>query len=174
MRTACATHSRLITGSIPGKRRIDEADLRVGLGAEIGRGAAEQFCSADDLGMHLQADDDLPGAARTLDRVAHRLSTPARIAGSALKPAARSTTAPTAKTVSSSNGRPITCSPSGNPSASSPAGTEIAGHAGEIGRHGEYVVQLHLNRIIHVLALRERGRWRRRCQQRIDLGETPR
>ena len=49
-----------------GKRRIDEADLRVGRRAEIGRGAGEQFRLADHLGMDFQADHDFPGAGATL------------------------------------------------------------------------------------------------------------
>ena len=56
------------------KRRVDEAHLRVRLGAEIGRGAAEQFGAADDLGVDFEADHDLPRAALALDRVGHRLS----------------------------------------------------------------------------------------------------
>ena len=43
------------------KGGIDEADLRVRLGAEIGRGA-EQLGLADDLGMDFKAHDEFPGA----------------------------------------------------------------------------------------------------------------
>ena len=42
-------------------------------------------------------------------------------------PAACSMTAPSANNVSSSNGRPIICRPSGRPCASSPPGTEMPG-----------------------------------------------
>ena len=43
------------------------------------------------------------------------------------RPAASSITWPNANSVSSSNGRPMSWSPSGNPSAESPPGTEIPG-----------------------------------------------
>ena len=66
VRTACATHSALITGSMPGKAGIDEADLAVGFRAECGRRAAEQLGVADHLGMDLQADHDLPRAGAAL------------------------------------------------------------------------------------------------------------
>ena len=45
----------------------------------------------------------------------------------ASKPAASSSTPAARSTVASSNGRPISCRPSGSPSADSPAGTEMPG-----------------------------------------------
>ena len=50
-------------GQHPRKRRIDETHLRVRLGAEIGRGAAEQLGAADDLSVDFETDHDLPGTA---------------------------------------------------------------------------------------------------------------
>ena len=47
-----------------GHRRIDEADLRVGVGAEFGGSAGKQLGLGQDLGMDLQADDDFPLAGR--------------------------------------------------------------------------------------------------------------
>ena len=49
-----------------GERRIDEADLAVGLRPKRRRRAAEQFCVADNLGVDLQADHDLPRAGAAL------------------------------------------------------------------------------------------------------------
>src|SRR5208337_2416111 len=116
------------------ERRIDEADLRVRLGSERGRRAAEQFRVADHLRMHFQPDHDLPGSGAAVERVGRRVhlgplahAASSDRSGFASKPAAASIAALTANTVSSSNGRPITCSPSGSPFASSPAGTLIPG-----------------------------------------------
>ena len=67
VRTACATHSRLITGSMPGNAASTKLTWRVRLGAEIGGGAGEQFGVADHLGVDFQADDDLPGAGAAFD-----------------------------------------------------------------------------------------------------------
>ncbi len=60
-----------------GEGGIDEADLRVRLGAEVGGGAGEQFGAADDLGVDFQADHDLPGAGAAFDGVGHGTKTPA-------------------------------------------------------------------------------------------------
>ena len=43
MRTACRTHSSLITGSMPGIAASTSDDVRIGLAAEFGRRAGEQF-----------------------------------------------------------------------------------------------------------------------------------
>ena len=48
---------------------IDQADLGVGLAAELGRGAREQLGVGGDLGMHLHADHHLPGAGRAFDEL---------------------------------------------------------------------------------------------------------
>src|SRR5579872_3302468 len=109
-----------------GERRVDEADLRIGRRAKIRRRAGEQLGLADDVRVDFQADHHFPRASAAFDRIAHGAA-PALICGSASKAAARSNAAPTASTVSSSNGLPITCNPSGKPLASSPAGTDMPG-----------------------------------------------
>jgi hypothetical protein len=47
-------------------RRVDGADLAVRLGAERGRGAAEQLGLGDYLGVDFEADHDLPRAGAAL------------------------------------------------------------------------------------------------------------
>ena len=44
----------------PRHRRIDERDMRVGLGAELGRSAGEQLRLGEHLRVHFHADDDFP------------------------------------------------------------------------------------------------------------------
>ena len=62
-------------GQHPRHRRIDEADLAVGLGPESGRGAGEQLGIGGDLRVDFEADHDLPFARCALDAVvAHRQS----------------------------------------------------------------------------------------------------
>ena len=53
-----------------GHGRIDQRDVAVGRAAECRRGAREQLGLGGDLGVHLQADDDLPVAGGALDEVA--------------------------------------------------------------------------------------------------------
>ncbi len=61
-------------GQHAGHCRIDEADLRIGLGTEGSRRAAEQLGVGGDLRMDLEADHDLPFARCALDAVVtHRL-----------------------------------------------------------------------------------------------------
>ena len=57
-----------------GHGRIDERDMAVGRAAELGGGAGEQLGLGGDLGVHLQADHDLPVAGRPLIRLAVRAS----------------------------------------------------------------------------------------------------
>ena len=69
-------------------RGIDQRDVRIGLAAERGRGAGEQFGLRGHLGMHLHADDDFPVAGRALDqlrlfgRCIHRQFAPVPLRGS--------------------------------------------------------------------------------------------
>ena len=69
MRTACATHSRVEHRQHAGHGGIDQADVIVGRAAELGRGAGEELGPRGDLGMDLQADDDLPVAGRPADEL---------------------------------------------------------------------------------------------------------
>ena len=75
MRTACATHSSLITGSMPGIAASTSETLAVGLGAELGRGAREQLRFRGHLGMDFHADDDFPIAGCAGDEVGVLLGT---------------------------------------------------------------------------------------------------
>ena len=142
-------------------RRIDEADLGVGLGAELGRGAGEQLRLGRDLGMDLQADHDLPLAGRAFDhelrRRASLIAPSTRLAASAVKSgglferarrrAARSPRRrPCRSAAARAAGRPRQPRRHRNPR-----------QAGEIHRHGEHVVQIHRDRIV-----RSSRRWRRR------------
>ncbi len=52
-----------------GHRRVDQRDMAVGLGAELGGSAGEQLGARSDLRVHLEADDDLPLASGALDQV---------------------------------------------------------------------------------------------------------
>ena len=52
-----------------GHRRVDQADLRVRLGAELGAGAAEQLGLAGHLRVDFEADHDLPFAGGAVDAV---------------------------------------------------------------------------------------------------------
>ena len=47
---------------------VDQRDMRVGLAAELGRGAGEQLGLRRHLGMDLHADDDFPVAGRAFDQ----------------------------------------------------------------------------------------------------------
>ncbi len=49
--------------------RIDERDMRIGLAAEFGGSAGEQFGSGGDLRMDLDADHDLPIAGGAFDEL---------------------------------------------------------------------------------------------------------
>ncbi len=69
-------------------RRVDEADVGVGLGAEFGRGAREELGPGADLGVDLEADDQFPvvpgagddlGLGRVVAEVEHGRS-PCRLA----------------------------------------------------------------------------------------------
>ncbi len=167
--------------------------MRVGLAAELGRGAGEELGFRRHLGVDLEADHDLPVARRALDELgadrccrhvddlvifakglrrgrachAHHGS------GGAMRPAACSSVAPRANRVSSSNGRPISCRPSGRPVGGKPRRRDEARQARHVDRHREDVVEVHLDRIgRHLLADPEGGRRRRRRQDRIDaIGE---
>ena len=61
---------------------VDQRDMSVGLAAERGRGAGEQFRLRSDLGMHFHADDHFPVAGYALDqlrflgRCVHRVRAP--------------------------------------------------------------------------------------------------
>ena len=69
VRTACA-HALLVDHRQHARhRRVDEADMRVRLAAELGRGAGEQLRVRGDLGMDLEADDDLPVAGGAVDEL---------------------------------------------------------------------------------------------------------
>ncbi len=54
-------------GEHPRHGGVDQADLRVGGGAEARRGAAEQLRLRRDLGVDLEPDDDLPVAGGAAD-----------------------------------------------------------------------------------------------------------
>ena len=63
------------------------------------------------------------------------------------RPAACSITPPSENSVSSSNGRPISCRPSGRPCAVEPGRHRDARQARHVHRHREHVVEIHLDRI---------------------------
>ncbi len=89
-----------------------------------------------------------------------------------MRPTASSITCPARRTSASSNGLPMICSPSGKPSLEKPARHRQARQARHVHRHGEDVVQIHLERVRATLrAEREGGRRRRRRQDRVDLFE---
>src|SRR6185437_12632678 len=109
---------------------IDERDLAVGLGSELGRSAGKELGPGKDLGMDLHADHDLPVAGLTLDQlVLCRCSahTDHQLAGLALKSAAVSTACAARSKVASSKALPMSCRPSGRPVSDRPAGTEMPG-----------------------------------------------
>ncbi len=54
-------------GQHAGHGGIDERDMGIGLAAEFRRGAGKELRLGDDLGMGLDADDDLPIAGRAFD-----------------------------------------------------------------------------------------------------------
>src|SRR6201746_1596312 len=108
-----------------GHAGVDEADLAVGLGAERGRGAGEQFGFGEYLGMDLHADDDLPIAGGALDGLAHDALH--HWVGLAVKPDAVSMARAARRMVASSNALPISCRPSGRPLSVRPAGTAMPG-----------------------------------------------
>ena len=86
----------------------------------------------------------------------------------------RSMTRPAANSVSSSNGLPISCSPSGSPPGILAGRHGDARQARHVHRHREHVVEVHLHRIgAHVLvAHAERRARRRRRQDGVDaIGE---
>ena len=65
-----ATHSSLITGSMPGIAASTSDTWAFGSRAEFGRGAGEQLGLRGHLGMDLHADHDLPVAGGALDAIA--------------------------------------------------------------------------------------------------------
>ena len=135
------------------------------------------FDSRGDLGMDLHADDDLPIAGGAADQhccrclmrsklLAHRRG-PVRANGSCRPPRLGQARTPVrlldhlprARTsVSSSNGRPISCSASGRPSAEQAGRHRDAGQARHVHRHGERVVEVHLDRVVRALLRRARRR----------------
>src|SRR5271170_3484022 len=128
-------------------RRIDQRDMRVGLAAERRRSAGEQLRARRHLSVDLETDDHFPIARRALDEVCasplcrhaddpHVIRTSSKWApaphshhgsGSAVRPPDCSIVSPSANSVSSSNGRPMSCSPSGRPSLERPAGATSPG-----------------------------------------------
>ena len=62
VRTACATHSRLITGSMPGNAASTKLTCVFGGAPKSVAAPENSFASTDHLGMDFQADDDFPGA----------------------------------------------------------------------------------------------------------------
>ncbi len=88
------------------------------------------------------------------------------------RPAACSITWAVLKRVSSSNGLPISCRPSGRPLWSTTAGNGDARQAGHVDRHREDVVEVHLDRIgCEILVGDAEGGGRRgRRQDRVDAG----
>ena len=68
---ALAVHHRQHAGH----GRVDQADLVVRLGAERRRCAGEQLGLGGDLGMDLEADDDLPFPAHAVNAIGAHLTT---------------------------------------------------------------------------------------------------
>src|SRR5690606_38984680 len=107
---------------------VHKAHLRVRLRAEGGGRAREQLGVGDDLRMDLHADHHLPVTGRAANAIGFGLAHfTHHFSGLAENWAACSITWPAFSMVSSSSLRPIRCRPSGNPFASTPAGTESAG-----------------------------------------------
>src|SRR5690606_10166220 len=107
-------------------RRVDEGDLAVGRRA-IGRGGTgEELRCGGHLRVDFKTDHNFPVAGRAFDNHTHCYPLH-QSAGFAVKAAASSSTPETRNMVSSSNGRPITCRPSGSPSFDKPAGSERPG-----------------------------------------------
>ena len=80
------------------------------------------------------------------------------------RPAACSMTWPSANSLSSSNGRPMSCRPSGSPSRRRAGRHGDARQAGHVHRHREHVVEIHLDRVGAALLADAECR-RRRCRR---------
>ena len=61
--------ARVDDGQHAGHGGVDQADMGVGLAAELGRCAREQLGVRGDLGVHLQADHHLERAGLALDQI---------------------------------------------------------------------------------------------------------
>ena len=75
MRTACAMQSSLITGSMPGMAASTSETWLLGSPPNAVEAPENSFDLRGDLGMHLQADDDLPIAGGAGDEVGVLLGT---------------------------------------------------------------------------------------------------
>ncbi len=63
MRTACAMHSALITGSMPGMAASTSETWLLGSAPNSVEAPENSFDLRGDLRVHLEPDDDLPVAA---------------------------------------------------------------------------------------------------------------
>ena len=69
VRTACRTHSSLITGSMPGMAASTSETCEFGSPPKAVDAPENNFGLRGDLRMHLHADDDLPVAGRAFDQL---------------------------------------------------------------------------------------------------------
>ena len=97
-----------------GKRRIDEADLRIGRAAKFRRRSRKQFGFGGDLRMDFQPDDDLPGACGAVEQFGMSGGSAHAVlhhgVGAALNAAHRSMARAVRSTRASSKGRSISIS----------------------------------------------------------------
>ena len=139
-------------------RRVDQADLGVGLGAELGRGAGEELGAVEvtwawtSRPITTSHSPVAPWMRKGAMRRHHH-----HASGRAVKPARSSIAGRRSSTPCSSSGLPMSCRPSGRPCPSSPPGHRHGRQAGEAGRDREDVVQIHGDRIGRLLAEAEGG-----------------
>ena len=118
--------------------------------------AAEHLRPCLQLHVDLEPDDRLPGGH------AHRSRS-----GTPSNPSACSSAWPARKSVFSPNCRPISCSPTGNPSER-PDGTFRPGQPGQAGRDRHHVAGVHRERVGRLVADREGDRRRGRRGEDVE------
>ncbi len=149
VRTACSTHFSLITGSMPGNPASMNLTWLLGSAAEFGRGAGKQLGLGKDLGMDFHADHDLPIAGFALEQFVLRGSvhTDHHLAGECLKSAACSTARGRAQHCRLVKRLADQLQPQRQAVRGQAGRHRNPRQAGQVHRHGEDVLQIHLHRI---------------------------
>ena len=148
-------------------------DLAVGLGAEFGRGAGEQLGLGQDLGMDFHADHDFPVAGLALEQLVlyGRVHTDHQLAGLCLKSAAVSIAWAARSTVRFVKRLADQLQAQRQAVFGQAGRHRDARQPGQIHRHGEDVLQIHLDRIGGLGAHAEGRAGRGRGQQHVALLE---
>ena len=182
MRIADSTATRFTTGSEPGRPRqigqtwvLGAAPNSVGQPQNIlSRSSSSTCTSSPSTGSKRSTTSSKSTASRraaVIGRPPARHAVEQRVAPSSRAARPRTQHRPGTSAPQPRAGAMI-CSPTGSPSSSaSPHGHRHAAIAGEVGRDRREVVEVHRQRVVHLVAHRERRRRRRGRDQHVDLLE---